>query len=100
MPPNPSERVAVGPVEASEVEAALGVLEAAYGAASAEGARRRMDAEPEAWLAVRWDGVSAGVVTANRYGSVAYVAMMAVSPRFRRRGLGTALMSSLVAQLA
>ena len=92
-------RVEIGTLAPEEVDAAIEVLAASYGRSSAEGARHRVTLYREEWLAVRCDGAVAGVVTANRYGTVAYVAMMAVSPQFRKNGLGTRLMTELVGRL-
>jgi ribosomal-protein-alanine N-acetyltransferase len=83
----------------SEVDEAMAILALAYGAAATQSARATMRAAPGAWLIARHGGAAAGVVTSNAYGQVAYVAMLAVDPAHRRRGVATQLMNALLARL-
>jgi len=86
-------------LESDDVEEALHVLTVVYGAAATRGSRGAMQAAPHAWLIARRNGAAAGVVTSNGYGVVAYVAMLAVDPAHRGRGIATLLMEALLAQL-
>jgi ribosomal protein S18 acetylase RimI-like enzyme len=65
----------------------------------AYGRMNRLVMAPDGWLVVEVDHVLAGVVSARRYGSVAYVGMMAVHSSLQRRGAGRALMVALIARL-
>ena len=75
------------------------MLAVTYGEASTRGSASRMHAFPDPWLIARRDGAAAGVVTANVYGRMAYVAMLAVDPVHRRAGVATALMRTLLDRL-
>src|SRR6202162_3012863 len=59
----------------------------------------RIRLAPLDWLAAEVDAVPAGVVSARRYGEVAYIGSMAVDPERQRRGIGFALMQAMVARL-
>jgi len=50
-------------------------------------------------LLARYDGELAGYVAAHDYGSVAYIGPMGVATGTRRRGIGTALLATLLATL-
>jgi GNAT superfamily N-acetyltransferase len=60
---------------------------------------RCLAVQPDGWWAAELDGSLAGMVGAVRYGPVAYVGMMGVSPERQRLGVGTALMKHLVDDL-
>jgi ribosomal protein S18 acetylase RimI-like enzyme len=84
------------PSDATAVES---VLLDAYGQRMSNSLPERRAMAPYDWLVVEVDGVLGGVVSARRYGKVAYVGMMAVHSSMRRRGAGGALMDALIARL-
>jgi len=89
----------VRPLEPREIDEAVEVLGLTYGPAATRGTRAAMAAAPHTWFIARREGAAAGVVTANVYGRVAYVAMLAVVPRHRRNGVATRLMETLLTRL-
>jgi GNAT superfamily N-acetyltransferase len=60
---------------------------------------RCLAVQPDGWWAAEMEGSLAGMVGALRYGPVAYVGMMGVSPERQRLGVGTALMTHLIEDL-
>ena len=55
--------------------------------------------QPDGFWIAEYEGVIAGMVGAVRYGEAAYVSMMVVEPMLQRRGIGNALMETLIADL-
>ncbi len=94
------EAASVRRLRTSDVDDGMDVLVSAFGAGSVGGSRVPMTAEPHKWLIAHVDGAAAGVVTSNAYGSVAYVAMLAVHEGYRRRGVATTVMTRLMDDLA
>jgi GNAT superfamily N-acetyltransferase len=54
---------------------------------------RLLDLQPDGCFVAELNGISAGIVTTCRFGTVAWVAMMLVDELFRSRGIGRALMT-------
>jgi N-acetylglutamate synthase-like GNAT family acetyltransferase len=75
------------------------VLVDAYGRHMSTSLPTRLALAPHDWLVVEVGQRIAGVVSARRYGRVAYIGMMAVHRSMRRRGAGSALMQALIARL-
>lgn len=88
----------IGP---GDVEAAAGVLQAAFGLPVDFRARLRLALAlgPEGWLLAEERGEIVGTVGAVKYGPVAYVGMMSVAPSQQGRGLGRRLLVQLLAEL-
>jgi predicted N-acetyltransferase YhbS len=82
----------------ADIPAVERILEIAFGRPMGPLAMR-IRLAPVDWLAAEVDGAPAGVVSARRYGGLAYIGMMAVDPERQRRGIGRALMQAIVARL-
>jgi len=93
-----TDAIAVREFHLSDAPAIEGVLLDAFGRPMSTSLPARL-ATAHDWLVVEVDGVLAGVVSARRYGSVAYIGMMAVHARARRRGAGSGLLAALVSRL-
>jgi len=94
-----SDPVAVRPLRAADIDALAGVLARAY---DDSGDHFRVTLERNLTISSSHTFVAhdangpAGMVIGNDYGSMAYVALMAVDPALQRRGIGTALMDALI----
>jgi GNAT superfamily N-acetyltransferase len=53
---------------------------------------RMLELQPDGAFAAEWNQLAAGTVSVCLYGDVAWIAMMLVESRLRRRGIGRALM--------
>ena len=92
-------RIGVRRLTADDVGAIDTLLRAAYGVDRPYRERielylRQRGAQP---LVAEYDGRVAGVVCGNDYGTSAYVSLMGVDPALQRRGIGSALMTALIA---
>ncbi len=87
----------IRPLVAEHVDALNGVLVRAYGQSFIGRLRRYLVSARVATFVAELDGVPVGMVVGNDYGSIAYVAQMAVEPSLQRRGIATALMEELIA---
>src|ERR1700731_3058300 len=83
----------------SDSAAVESVLVDAYGPHMSTSLPTRLALAPHDWLVVEIGRRVAGVVSARRYGRVAYIGMMAVHSSVRRRGAGSALMQAMIARL-
>jgi GNAT superfamily N-acetyltransferase len=54
--------------------------------------RRAIDLQPDGCFVAEWEGMPAGTATTCVFGDVAWIAMVLVDERLRRRGIGTGLM--------
>jgi GNAT superfamily N-acetyltransferase len=54
--------------------------------------RRALDLQPDGGFVAEWDGTPAGTTTFCLFGDVAWIAMVLVDEKLRRRGIGMALM--------
>lgn len=61
--------------------------------------QRGFDLFPQGCFLAEAEGEVVGTVMSCRFGSIAWVAMMLVEPRFRRRGIGRALMEQALRHL-
>jgi len=62
--------------------------------------QRFLEMEPEGCVLAEWNGSPAGTATTLRYGSqVAWIGMVLVHPRHRRRGIGRALLNHCIGWL-
>jgi len=62
--------------------------------------RRLIAHEPDGCFCALWDGERAGTVTTTSYGGdLAWIGMMLVDPKFRRRGISTGLMNQAIGSL-
>src|SRR5258705_12655293 len=61
--------------------------------------RRLLDLQPDGCFVAELGGSPVGTVTTCRFGPVAWIAMMLVDVRFRRCGIGRALMSHALEDL-
>ena len=85
----------------ADIDAADGVLRAAYGGGSRrDRLERYLALQPDGWMLAEADGEVAGVAGTMHYGPLAYIGLVGVSPAFRRRGIALALMQHLLAWLA
>ena len=90
--------VRIRDIRESDVAAVESILQTAFERPMGS-LTQRIRLAPLDWIVAEVDGVPAGVVSARRYGWVAYIGMMAVDPARQRRGIGFALMQALIARL-
>jgi predicted N-acetyltransferase YhbS len=76
----------------ADVPSALALSRAAGWNQTEQDWRRMIGMQPEGAFLGVWSGVSAGTVLACIHGPVAWIAMMLVDQKLRRRGIGAALM--------
>jgi ribosomal protein S18 acetylase RimI-like enzyme len=91
--------IVVRPLCAADITVLVGVLARAYQSQQNFSWRLNgyLQMRDVATFVAELDGEPVGMVVGNDYGSVGYIAQMAVEPNLRRRGIGTALMHELVA---
>lgn len=87
-------------LEASRIDVAMGLVEAAgWNQVAADWLRLLKHPAGRGWLA-RYDGQDTGTVTTIEYGQqLAWIGMMLVDPKMRRRGVGKALMAVAIRHL-
>jgi predicted N-acetyltransferase YhbS len=84
-----------------DVESAESLLVSAFGGAESRKAdlRRFLRIQPDGGILATWDGQPVGMVGAVDFGPFVSIGMMAVDPRYQRRGIGRVLMESLLDSL-
>jgi ribosomal-protein-alanine N-acetyltransferase len=89
----------IRPMRAADIAQLTGVLARAY--QSDQNFELRLNSYLQmrsvATFVAEWGGKPVGMVVGNDYGPSAYVSQMAVDPPLQRRGIGSALMRSLIA---
>src|SRR5690348_1859424 len=87
-------------MESADLLGALGIGERAGWNQTEADWQRLLALSPEGCFVATSSGELAGTVTTIQYGrSLAWIGMMLVDPRFRRRGIATALMDRAIAYL-
>lgn len=86
----------IGPADA---ETAGAIAASAFGPSDCrvDEIRRYLALEPNHWILGLYRGEPAGVLGATDYGPFAYLGMMTVRREFQRKGVGTALMTQVMA---
>jgi GNAT superfamily N-acetyltransferase len=80
-----------------DVELALAIAESAYGRpVGAPDMRLRLRLQPQGWRLAYLDGSAAGIGGITNYGSYAVIGLMGTRPELQGRGVGAAILRSLL----
>lgn len=91
--------LSIGNLADADLPSALALSRAAGWNQTENDWRRMIGMQPEGAFLGVWSGAPAGTVLANIFGRVAWIAMMLVDEKLRRRGIGAALMRHALAFL-
>jgi ribosomal protein S18 acetylase RimI-like enzyme len=94
--------VSIRPLAETDLDAAAVILTSAFQRTGDWGSDLRFyhGLQPDGYFGAYKDGVLVGMVGATIYSTFAYIGMMGVHQQFQRRGIGLALMQSLLNWLA